>query len=586
MSDEATIRNDRADKAATRRVTTVLVGDIVGYANMMSIDETNTHARVIYVQDQVVEPAINQHGGHMVKMTGDSFLAVFENAVEAVRCALNVQQRMDEENRDLQKSNWIRFRMGLDYNSVIVERHDIYGDGINIAARLQQIAEPGSIYISCGLYEQVHQKLVCRYQPLGEKKLKNIVNPVTTYRVVPLAAAISRERFKKSGMALFGYAAATVALLAAGAGYQWWQAHQSPEQERQAQLAALIPPPPPSVPKASPPVPPPVSGPKRVEPPQQRDEVRPPQLQQEPVRPPPVRPPQAQEPSQTNIESVPPPPPRQEPVRPVVQQPPPVQPPQEATRPVVQPPPPVATPAPPQTPKPVGNVVLRPPNQQATMGPEMVTIPAGSFMMGSTEDSSEQPVHRVTVSSFEMAKYPVTVGEWRACVQAAACELKPKGNDQAPMTNVSYTDAMQYVSWLSQRAGRPYRLPSEAEWEYAARGGTTTRYWWGNNMNTGVAVCRGCGSEGQPQRVGLNTLNPFGLEINGGVMEWVSDCWFPTYHLAPNDASARSKPNCSEHVLRGSAWNTDANYARSSARNFYDDAVRYPTHGLRVALSK
>jgi formylglycine-generating enzyme required for sulfatase activity len=218
--------------------------------------------------------------------------------------------------------------------------------------------------------------------------------------------------------------------------------------------------------------------------------------------------------------------------------------------------------------------------------PEMVLIVGGLFPMGSHDDPSEQPVHQVSVKSFFLAKYPVTVRQWRDCVRFNGCDAVPKGDDDAVMGNLSWDDAQQYVTWLAQVSHIPYRLPSEAEWEYAARGGTVTRYWWGNTMKPGLAICKGCGEAVRPERVGLRPSNPFGLfDINGGIAEWVQDCWVKDYRSAPADGTPRSNSDCSDHVLRGGAWNNDEKYVRPASRTFYDGSVRYPTHGLRVAVT-
>jgi formylglycine-generating enzyme required for sulfatase activity len=154
------------------------------------------------------------------------------------------------------------------------------------------------------------------------------------------------------------------------------------------------------------------------------------------------------------------------------------------------------------------------------------------------------------------------------------------------VTNVSWDDAHQFITWLSQATHRSYRLPTEAEWEYAARGGTETRYWWGNTMKPGFAVCKGCGNAMTPTKVGTGPPNPFGLyDMSGGVAEWVEDCWIKDYRGAPTDGSARRSATCEEHVLRGGSWNNDQDDIRSASRDFYNASVRYPTHGIRVARS-
>jgi formylglycine-generating enzyme required for sulfatase activity len=239
--------------------------------------------------------------------------------------------------------------------------------------------------------------------------------------------------------------------------------------------------------------------------------------------------------------------------------------------------------------------VVVPPARQpdaapATLEPEMIPIAGGTFRMGSTEDPSEQPVHSVTVQPFLIAKYPVTVRQWRACVAAKACTYLPNSDDDAPVSNVSWVDARQFADWLVRTTQQRYRLPSEAEWEYAARGGTDTRYWWGNTMKPSLVACKGCGGSQdavQPTKVGALPANPFGLhDIGGGLSEWVGDCWHKNYRGAPADGSAWLGPDCQERVLRGGSWRNDPSYIRPASRDYYDASVRYPTHGVRLARSQ
>jgi formylglycine-generating enzyme required for sulfatase activity len=218
----------------------------------------------------------------------------------------------------------------------------------------------------------------------------------------------------------------------------------------------------------------------------------------------------------------------------------------------------------------------------------MITVRGGSLAMGSNDDPTERPVHQVTVKPFSIGKYPVTVQEWNECAAAKACGFTAIGKDDAPITNVSWTDAQQYAAFLVQTTKKPYRLPSEAEWEYAARGGTSTKYWWGDKPQQGMAGCKDCGDAvaEQPAKVGSFKPNPFGLyDMGGGVDQWVEDCWHKTYQGAPNDGSAWSGGDCSSHVLRSGSWKNDLRYVRPSNRDGYDTNVRYPTHGFRVALS-
>jgi formylglycine-generating enzyme required for sulfatase activity len=219
----------------------------------------------------------------------------------------------------------------------------------------------------------------------------------------------------------------------------------------------------------------------------------------------------------------------------------------------------------------------------------MVSLRGGSFAMGSNEDVSEKPVRQVTVKPFAMGKFPVSVREWNACAAAKACGFTATGKDDAPVANVSWSDAKQYAAWLAETTRKPYRLPSEAEWEYAARGGTQTRYWWGDQFQPGMVNCKNCSDiliTDQPVKVGSLKPNPFGLfDMGGGVDQWVEDCWHKNYQGAPVDGSAWIESECSSHVIRSGSWRKDQNYARTSNRGSYDTNVRYPTHGFRVALS-
>jgi formylglycine-generating enzyme required for sulfatase activity len=223
--------------------------------------------------------------------------------------------------------------------------------------------------------------------------------------------------------------------------------------------------------------------------------------------------------------------------------------------------------------------------------PVMVKIPGGSFMMGqASDDPSAAPAHKVTLHPFAIGQHAITVAEWKACTVDGGCAFTPrmvKADDSTPVHNISWDDAQRYVAWLSQKSGHRYRLPSEAEWEYAARGNTTTRYWWGNDVGMALANCRDCGGNQDrsgPLPVESFKPNPFGLyDVHGGVAQWVADCWFPNYKGAASDGSARDQKNCQQRVLRGGSFRTDRNGITAAARNYYDASVRYIEHGLRVA---
>ena len=195
--------------------------------------------------------------------------------------------------------------------------------------------------------------------------------------------------------------------------------------------------------------------------------------------------------------------------------------------------------------------------------PEMVVIPAGSFRMGclSGDCYRNEPVHSVSIESFELSKYEVTFEEYDAFTDATGRERandRGWGRGRRPVINVSWDDAVAYTQWLSSQTGERYRLPSEAEWEYAARAGSTTKYSWGNDIGRNRANCDGCGSrwdDRQTAPVGSFSANRWGLhDMHGNVWEWVQDCWNGNYRGAPTDGSAWESGDCSERVLRGGSW--------------------------------
>ena len=220
--------------------------------------------------------------------------------------------------------------------------------------------------------------------------------------------------------------------------------------------------------------------------------------------------------------------------------------------------------------------------------PPLVVVPKGEFTMGSNEHPHEKPAHKVAIQHpFAIAQYEVTMEEWDRCVDAGACRYRPEhqGSPKAPVGNLSWEDANSYLKWLSEKTGQIYRLPSEAEWEYSARAGTSKRFWWGDEASSGKASCSDCGSgtNGQPSAVGTYKPNPFGLyDTAGNIAEWVQDCWNASYRGAPADGSAWLKGNCSLRGLRGGSFGNKAAFARSASRFRYDSDVRYEANGFRV----
>ncbi len=235
--------------------------------------------------------------------------------------------------------------------------------------------------------------------------------------------------------------------------------------------------------------------------------------------------------------------------------------------------------------------VGRPGERDCDHCPDMVELPAGGFTMGSQDgDPSSRPAHRVTLKNgFAIGKTVVTAGEWRACVSGGGCKPVVElagAPDESPARNIGWDDAQDYLAWLSKISGRSYRLPSEAEWEYAARAGTATTYWWGDSLGRGNANCQDCGgayNKDAPELASAFPANPNGLfGMGGGVAQWVADCWFPNYAGAPKDGSVRDKRDCHQRVIRGGSWRNDHSYAAAASRFYYEPDVRYIANGFRV----
>ncbi|MGB8965494.1 MAG: adenylate/guanylate cyclase domain-containing protein, partial [Candidatus Cybelea sp.] len=189
---------------SVRRLAAILAADISGYSRLMQLDEEGTHARVTRQRRELIEPNLAEHYGKLITYTGDGFLAMFDSPVEAVRFAIVIQQSMVGRNASLPRDQWILYRIGIHLGDVVVVAPaEVYGDGLNIAVRLEGIASPGDVYVSGGVYEQIKNKLVCAYQSLGDRQVKNITDPVSVYRVLPDPAALRQARKKRWPVALF-----------------------------------------------------------------------------------------------------------------------------------------------------------------------------------------------------------------------------------------------------------------------------------------------------------------------------------------------------------------------------------------------
>jgi formylglycine-generating enzyme required for sulfatase activity len=227
--------------------------------------------------------------------------------------------------------------------------------------------------------------------------------------------------------------------------------------------------------------------------------------------------------------------------------------------------------------------------------PEMIVIPAGEFTMGSPETERghtkpEGPQHSVTIARpFAVSKFDVTFADWDACMSVGGC---PEAGDSGwgrgtkPVINVSWDQARQYVAWFAKMTGRPYRLLTEAEWEYVARAGTTTAYSWGDEIGRENANCIACGSawdNRETSPVGSFKPNAFGLyDMHGNVWQWVEDCYHDDYDGVPTDGSAWISKDCSRRVVRGGSWDQNSRILRSAFRGRNYSYVQNDDLGFRV----
>ena len=234
--------------------------------------------------------------------------------------------------------------------------------------------------------------------------------------------------------------------------------------------------------------------------------------------------------------------------------------------------------------------------------PELVVLPSGSYLMGSPPDletaafsnekpkaigsADEKPRHRVQIQSFAIGKYEVTQEQWYAVMGKSQ---SPNRGRTLPVEQVYWDETQQFIAKLNQRTGQKYRLPSEAEWEYAARAGTTTEWSHGNDESKLINYAWfGKNSGGKAQEVGQKLPNAFGLyDMHGNVTEWTQDCWHENYIGAPTDGSAWTTA-CSGNlrVLRGGSWVTDPSLLRSAFRGSYYPGIRYFNYGIGFRLAR
>src|SRR5215471_5505539 len=183
------------DDKVKRRLTTVLCADVQGYSRLMEADEAGT-LETLRRYRAAIAGLVQRHDGRIVNTWGDAVIAEFASVVEAVQCAVEIQHEISNQESDLPHANQMRFRIGINLGDVMVDGSDIYGDGVNIAARLQELAEPGGVVVSGSVYDQVHNKLSVGFECLGQQQMKNVAAPVMSYRVTMSGRAGGRPSFQ------------------------------------------------------------------------------------------------------------------------------------------------------------------------------------------------------------------------------------------------------------------------------------------------------------------------------------------------------------------------------------------------------
>ncbi len=471
------------DEPVERKLTVIFAADVAGYSRLMAASEEST-LRALKAHREFIDDRISEHRGRIVGSAGDSVLAEFASPVEAVHCALEIQNELASRNADLPVHRRMEFRIGINLGDVIVDGPQIYGDGVNVAARLEGLADAGGIFVSGSVFEQVKGKLPYHFENHGRQKVKNIPDKVLVFAVLPEGYHSAIRRFWHHQRRFTVIAASTIVAVAlAGiAGVTLLSGEQRTSVYERAKGISMA-----------------------------------------------------------------------------------------------------------------SRVAVAKSFRDCRECPELIAISPGTFSMGSRDDeagreTSEGPRHVVKIDRrFAIGRYEVTFAQWDACFEDAGCSHRPKdrgwGRGNRPVIYVSWDDTKEYLTWLSRKTGNTYRLPTEAEWEFAARGNSTSAYWWGDEIGQGLALCVGCGKGDGKITVPIGSFlpNQFGLhDVHGNVWEWTEDCWNGSYAGAPTDGSAWTLGECAKHVVRGGAWGLQPSELRAARRAGDVSGLRSGKRGFRI----
>ncbi len=472
------------------RLASIVSIDIVGFSTMSERDQRNAARKVENLRARIERVAI-ANGGRLFNTAGDGFMLEFASAGQALGA--------NQELLDKRSKGEPPIRVGAHVGDVIVTAtDDLLGHGVNVAARLQELAEPGTALVSSEFRSMARNSPQSAFQSKGQKPLENIDQRVQTFEILSKRQKFARSSRRVGSMALVAAVLGVLAYFSPqlfNMGMEYWRNRPQPaaeQQQAEVQQAVAMP--------AETPASPTEESPTRV-------------------------------PGYTFSD--------------------------------------------------------------CTGCPEMTVLAGGLFVMGSPDNEpgrgrDEGPQREVSVAPFAMGKYEVTFSQWDACLAGGGCNgYSPPdggwGRGDRPVTGVSWEDAQAYVNWLnSQAGGTSYRLPSEAEWEYAARAGQAAAYAFGARVTQTEATFLAR----QTTPVGAHAPNAFNLyDMHGNAGELVEDCYAANYDLAPIDGVAVEADECRRRVYRGGSYNDQAPVLRAAARRFTETTSRTQGIGFRVARS-
>jgi formylglycine-generating enzyme required for sulfatase activity/class 3 adenylate cyclase len=502
-----------SERAIERRLAAVFLADMVGYSRLMDLDEEGTLRVLNLLLDRVIKPSIAEHQGRIVKQTGDGILAEFGSVLQAVQCAIDIQRNLSENEDATLADHSVQFRIGINTGDIIVQDSDVYGAGVNVASRLESIANPGGICLSRPVFDQVRNRVQAGFVYLGEYQAKNIADPIHAYKIdldaqagsfieydsqaMRASSGLAAKHPQNAGRRALVFAIGGTITLAIALGLFFILA-KTPDVPSVAQM--------------------PTQAPDRQSQPKAVNQV---------IEPPPDK------------DLLP-------------------------------------------------GIIFR----DCNFCPEMVVVPAGTFTMGQDDKNADDtpPTEVIIAKPFAIGKFEITFDEWDACAKGGGCgtyipDDSGWGRGNQPAINISWNDAKAYALWLSRRTDKSYRLPSEAEWEYAANAGSTQRFPWGNDISSDNANYGTLKEKTLP--VGSFDANAFGLfDVIGNVAEWVSDCYeadaYRSHGYYPSPVG-NSDDSC-QRVLRGGSWTSMASpdLVRTSRRRAASPSGRYKFNGLRV----